>query len=185
MTPPPDFATLQGLKVAETEKNHYICQCMKNSESPIVPLNLPLAELKLVCNDSGRVEVYDRWRRRMVVLTPEEWVRQHFVNMMVASKGYPAGRIANEMSIKLNGMARRCDTVVFDDGRRPLMILEYKAPAVNITQAVFDQIARYAMALCPKYLVVSNGMCHYCCKINSNNGTYEFLTEFPDYSSII
>ena len=157
----------------------------QDAESLKVTLNLPRAELRLSRNAMGRVEVYDRWRRRVVALTPEEWVRQHFVSMMVDCKGYPAGRIANEMSIKLNGMSRRCDTVVFDDARHPRMIVEYKAPSVRITQAVFDQIARYAMVLRPEYLAVSNGMCHYCCRIDNNNGTYEFLPDFPDYSSII
>lgn len=159
---------------------------MKNSaENIFVRLNLPPAKLELTRTEDGRMCVYDRWRDRTVALTPEEWVRQHFVNMMVERKGYVGGRIANEMTIRMNGMSRRCDTVVFDDSRRPLMIVEYKAPSVAISQAVFDQIARYAMVLRPTYLAVSNGIDHYCCRIDYDNDRYFFLPELPDYSEIV
>lgn len=158
---------------------------MSRDEELMVQLNLPAAELRLSRNSAGRITVYDRWRRRDVVLTPEEWVRQHFVSMMVSERGYVSGRIANEMSISLNGMSRRCDTVVFDDELRPIMIVEYKAPSVTITQDVFDQIARYAMVLRPRYIAVSNGLSHYCCRIDYNDGSYHFLSDFPDYQSIV
>lgn len=158
---------------------------MRRGEDAMVPLNLPVADLRITQNSAGRIMVYDRWRRRDVALTPEEWVRQHFVAMMVSEKGYLSGRIANEMSISLNGMSRRCDTVVFDDNCHPLMIVEYKAPSVAITQDVFDQIAHYAMVLRPRFIAVSNGLSHYCCRIDYNNGSYRFMPEFPDYQSIV
>ena len=103
-------------------------------------LNLPPAQLRMRRDASGRVRVYDRWRSRWVVLTPEEWVRQQFVSMLVTTRGYVSGRIANEVSLDLNGTPRRCDTVVYRYDGKPLMIVEYKAPEVVITQAVFDQI---------------------------------------------
>lgn len=148
-------------------------------------LNLPPADLKLRHTENGRMEVFDRWRGRWVALTPEEWVRQHFVAMMVATKGYMSGRIANEISLSLNSMSRRCDTVVYDDLRHPVMIVEYKAPDVRISQAVFEQIARYSMVLRAPYLVVSNGLAHYCCRVDYKTGSCSFLSELPDYSSIV
>lgn len=153
--------------------------------NPIVPLNLPKANLNLERNQDGRLTVFDRWRGRRVVLTPEEWVRQNFVSMLVECKGYISGRIANEISITLNGTARRCDTVIYDDAMRPVMIVEYKAPDIKITQSVFDQIARYAMVLRAPYLTVSNGLTHYCCRIDYDNETYGFLRDIPEYAQIV
>lgn len=157
----------------------------KSDVSLFAKLNLPPALLDVERLDDGRFTVYDRWRGRRVALTPEEWVRQHFVSMLVDCKGYLSGRIANEISIRLNGTDRRCDTVVYDGAMRPLMIIEYKAPDVKVTQAVFDQIARYAMVLRAPYLAVSNGLCHYCCRMDYDGGTYEFLKEIPDYLSML
>jgi predicted type IV restriction endonuclease len=120
-----------------------------------------------------------------VALTPEEWVRQHFVNFLIESKGYPKELIGNEILIKLNNMPRRCDTVVYDKHLNPVMIVEYKASSVNITEKVFDQIARYNMVLGVKYLVVSNGVNHYCSVIDKENETYSFLRDIPSYLDII
>lgn len=153
--------------------------------SPVVPLNLPAAELDLKRDSVGRLTVYDVWRRRRVVLTPEEWVRQHFAHMLVSCKGVMAGRIANEISIDLNGTSRRCDTVVYDSAMRPLMIVEYKAPDIAVTAKVFDQIARYAMVLRAPYLVVSNGLRHFCCRMDYDKGTYDFLLDIPNYDQMV
>lgn len=149
------------------------------------PLNLPAAALDIRRGASGRREVFDRWRNRWVVLTPEEWVRQHFVSMLVSEKGYISGRIANEISISLNGMSRRCDTVIYDSAMHPVMIVEYKAPTVQLSQQAFDQIARYAMVLRTPLLAVSNGMCHYCCRMDYENGACVFLKDVPCYDSIV
>ncbi len=148
-------------------------------------LNLPPAQLEMRSGESGRAEVYDRWRQRWVALTPEEWVRQHFVSMLVTEKGYLSGRIANEISITLNGTSRRCDTVVYDRTMRPVMIVEYKAPDVQVSQRTFDQIARYAMVLRAPFLMVSNGMQHYCCRMDYEACRCEFLKDVPDYQSIV
>lgn len=146
-------------------------------------LNLPPAQLRLRYPDvSQRPEVYDPQRSRWVALTPEEWVRQNFVDMLIRLKGYPGGRIANEISIKLNSTARRCDTVVFDAMKRPLMIVEYKAPAISVTQKVFDQIVRYNMVLRARYLTVSNGIRHFCCEIDYDRMSYRFLPDIPAFA---
>ena len=156
-----------------------------NDTNPIVQLNLPRTNLCVERNAAGRLMVYDRWRGRRVILTPEEWVRQNFVAMLVEYKGYVSGRIANEITISLNGTSKRCDTVVYDDAMRPLMIIEYKSPEIKITQSVFDQIARYAIVLRAPYLTVSNGLTHYCCRINYENESYSFLSDIPQYNQIV
>lgn len=144
-------------------------------------LNLPKADLRIT-EDSGKELIFDRLRRKYVVLTPEEWVRQNFVEFLVNHKGFMAGLMNNEVSLVQNGIKRRCDTLVSDKYGNPLMIVEYKAPNVEITQKVFDQIVRYNYVFKAKYLVVSNGMVHYCCIINYDRGDYAFLKEIPRYS---
>lgn len=148
------------------------------------PLNLRPAPLKIKQQDGGnsRPLVFDPLRRRWVTLTPEEWVRQHFVAMLINEKGYPASRIANETSITLNDTSRRCDTVVFGTDCCPLMIVEFKAPSVMISQKTFDQIVRYNMVLKARYLVVSNGLHHFCAEISYSEKSYRFLEDIPSYS---
>ena len=148
------------------------------------PLNLPPFESNIKTLN-GMVKIMDVLRRRFVALTPEEWVRQHFVHFMVEYKGYSPTLMANEVAVTLNGMSRRCDTVVYQqEGLRPLMIVEYKAPHVEITQKVFDQICRYNMVLEVDFLVVSNGLRHYCCQVDAKNGSYAFLEDIPDYDTL-
>lgn len=151
----------------------------------IVPLNLPPRSLPLTQNADGTITVFDPLRRKSVMLTPEEWVRQHFVSYLVSDLGYPAGLIGNEVSLNLNGLRRRCDSIVWrQSDAAPLMLIEYKAPRVRITAKVFDQITRYNMVFQAPYLIVSNGMTHHCCKIDLQTGAYEFLPEIPAYSSL-
>ena len=146
-------------------------------------LNLPTFAAKVKERD-GKPVIFDPVRRKFVALTPEEWVRQHFVNYLICNKGYPQELLANEVSLKLNGTTKRCDTVAYDRFLAPLMIVEYKAPHIEITSAVFDQIARYNMALHVHYLTVSNGINHFCCKIDYENLTYSFLKEIPTYGTL-
>ena len=145
-------------------------------------LNLPSFDKKVIQKD-GKPFIFDIIRRQYVALTPEEWVRQHFVHYLISEKGYPQSLMANEVQLKLNGMSRRCDTVVYDRTLRPRVIVEYKAPTVNITQQVFDQICRYNMVLQVDYLIVSNGLVHYCCKVDNNTHTYTFLKDIPVYTA--
>ena len=128
--------------------------------------------------------ILDIIRRQYVALTPEEWVRQHFVHFLINHKGYPQSLMANEVQLKLNGMSRRCDTVVYDRALKPRVIVEYKAPSVSITQKVFDQICRYNMVLQVDYLIVTNGLTHYCCKVDNEARSYTFLHEVPMCSEL-
>lgn len=150
----------------------------------MLELNLPPFDEKIIQKD-GKSFIFDVIRRQYVVLTPEEWVRQHFIHFLNNHKHYPLSLMANEVQLRLNGMSRRCDTVVYDRLLRPRVIVEYKAPTVCITQQVFDQISRYNMVLQVDYLIVSNGLVHYCCKMDYSTHTYTYLTEIPDYSMIV
>jgi len=147
-------------------------------------LNLPQFDVKLK-RDRGAVCIWDRLRRKYIIITPEEWVRQHFVNYLIAEKGYTPALMANEKQVMLNGQRKRCDTVIYDNCLNPVMIAEYKSPDIKITQDVFDQIVRYNIVLKVGYLVVSNGLQHYCCKMDYDAQTYQYLSEIPAYSDLI
>ncbi len=149
----------------------------------MIPLNLPPFELR-VREQGQRRQVFDVLRRRYVALTPEEWVRQHFVHYLTEHKGYPKGLLANEVELRAAGKRLRCDTVVYDTALRPRMIVEYKAPDVDITQRVFDQISSYNLLLHVDYLVVSNGRQHYCCQMDYARHTYTFLDDIPHHTQI-
>ena len=149
----------------------------------MLTLNLPSYDTKITKNN-GRIQIFDALRRCYVALTPEEWVRQHFVNFLTSSKGYPTALMANAGAITVNGMKRRCDTVVYDKELRPRVIVEYKAPNIKITKEVFAQISRYNLTLHVDYLIVSNGLQHYCCRMDYEKESYTFLQEIPDYSNI-
>ena len=147
-------------------------------------LNLPPYATKITLKD-GKNMIWDVIRRKYVALTPEEWVRQHFVHFLVEHKGYPTSLLVNEVALTLNGTSRRCDTVLYDRTLSPRMIIEYKAPHIPITQKVFDQICRYNLVFHVDYLVVSNGLSHYCCRMDYANNSYHFLTEVPEYSILV
>lgn len=149
----------------------------------MLELNLPTCQLKFA-DEGGRVTVWDQVRMKYVAFTPEENVRQHFVSYLISAKGYPATHLMNEVSLNLNGLSRRCDTVAYDRQLTPKVIVEYKAPTVQITKQVFEQISRYNLVLKVDYLIVSNGIRHYCVKMDYENGTYSFLTEMPSYPEL-
>ena len=149
----------------------------------MLALNLPSFPLKIT-NREGKRYIFDTLRKKYVALTPEEWARQHFTHYLLAYKGYPQGLLANEIQINLNGTRKRCDTVLYRRDLSALMIVEYKAPEVEITQKVFDQITRYNMVLKVDYLIVSNGIRHYCCRMDYENNSYIFLQDIPDYKDL-
>lgn len=149
-----------------------------------MPLNLPQKQFNIKKSDDGRLRIFDRLRRKFVALTPEEWVRQNFVAFLIDNRGFPAGLMANEVSLTQNGISRRCDTLVSDRNGRPFVIVEYKAPTVAVTQNVFNQIVRYNMVFHARYLIVSNGLTHYCCRIDYTTGSYSFLEEIPHYCNL-
>ena len=149
----------------------------------MLALNLPSFAVKMQ-QRNGKSLIFDPLRKKYVALTPEEWVRQHFTHFLTDHKGYPKGLLANEIQLDLNGTKKRCDTVLFNKDLSARMIVEYKAPHIAITQAVFDQITRYNMVLKVDYLIVSNGINHYCCKIDYQSMCYSFLPDIPSYTDL-
>ena len=149
----------------------------------MLSLNLPVFDTKINVRN-GKNVIFDVIRKRYVALTPEEWVRQHFVHFLIVHKGYPTALLANEVMVKLNGTTKRCDTVLYRRDLSARMIVEYKAPHIEITQTVFDQITRYNMVLIVDYLIVSNGMLHFCCRMDYEHQSYIFLQDIPDYNNL-
>ncbi len=149
----------------------------------MLSLNLPAFDAK-IATKNGKSTIFDILRHRYVALTPEEWVRQHFVHFLITYKGYPKSLMANEVQVQLNNTKKRCDTILYRRDLSARMIVEYKAPHVGISQSVFDQITRYNMVLKVDYLIVSNGLQHYCCRLDYEHGNYTFLKDIPDYSML-
>lgn len=129
--------------------------------------------------------IFDSVRKKWLTLTPEEWVRQHLINFLNEEKGYPKSLMAIETGLKVNKLSRRSDLLLAGNSGEKIMLVECKAPSVKITQDVFDQIARYNMTLKVKYLLVSNGLNHYCCEIDFETSSIKFLPDIPSFSDCI
>lgn len=142
-------------------------------------LSFPQAELKL-SRKEGQVFVWCIIRKKSLVLTPEEWVRQHLIHFLIREKQIPIGLIAAEMAIEINQLSRRCDVVVFGKDGKPRLIVECKAPEINLTEKTFNQIAQYNAALNVDLLMVTNGLQHIVCQIDRENTLLNYLEELPD-----
>lgn len=141
-------------------------------------LNLPSYQFKLK-QQGQRTQIFDAIRKKYVVLTPEEWVRQNFLQYLIQDKKFPASLIAVEAGLKYNQLQKRMDVLVYDKQGSPHLMVECKAPEVKITQDVFDQIARYNMVFKVKYLVVTNGLHHFCCLMDYTKESYVYLEQIP------
>ena len=128
--------------------------------------------------------VFDIIRKKHVALTPEEWVRQHVIHYLLGHLKYSSGLMAVETLVKVNGLSQRADIVVYDRKGKPAMIVECKAPEVKIDNSVFEQAARYDMKLGVKYLLISNGLRHYCALLNRDEGTFTLLKAIPSFEEI-
>ena len=128
--------------------------------------------------------VLDILRRRYVRLTPEEMVRQCFINYLIEYKGYPAALMGNEVQLSVGEKKLRCDSVLYDRDMQPRMIIEYKAPDIEITEKVLHQILSYNTQLNVKYLIMSNGTQHVCLRYNDDSGRWEFMPEIPNYADL-
>lgn len=144
------------------------------------PLNLPPYPFKIT-DEQGQLFLFDEIRKKEVVLTPEEWVRQHFVQYLIREKRYPRSLIKLEGGLQLNGRAKRSDIVVFNNQGEKILMVECKAPSVKITQKVFDQIARYNFTHQIKLLAVTNGLQHYYCKIDFEKQRFDFIEALENY----
>lgn len=143
-------------------------------------LNLPTFKFKIKSNEN-KFAIFDILRKKYVVLTPEEWVRQHYIHYLIHHKNYPASLIAIEKKLILNNLTKRTDILIYNSQGQPDIIVECKAPSIRISQESFDQIARYNLKLKANYLVVTNGLHHYYCQMDHHNQRYIFLENLPVY----
>jgi hypothetical protein len=145
-------------------------------------LNFPTFTFRFK-NSENKVAIFDEIRKKFIILTPEEWVRQHVVQFLLQEKNYPKSYINVEKLIKINDLNKRYDIVVYQPNGELFLLIECKAPEVKITQQTFDQIARYNLVLNAKYLMVTNGLNHYFCQMDFENEKYIFLEELPEFET--
>lgn len=144
------------------------------------PLNLPTYPFKIKSNEN-KYFIFDIVRKKYMVLTPEEWVRQHMIHYLISAKNYPISLIAVEKKVTVNKLTKRTDILVFNTKGTPHIIVECKAPSIKISQEAFDQIARYNLKLEANYLIVTNGLTHFYAVMDLKNECYVFLENIPNY----
>ncbi|MCF8224511.1 MAG: type I restriction enzyme HsdR N-terminal domain-containing protein [Bacteroidales bacterium] len=146
-------------------------------------LNLPDYDFRIK-EESGKQMIFDPFRKKYLLLTPEENVRQHFARYLIEEKDFPSTLMTTEYGLELNRMHKRCDIIVFNRSLKPAALVECKAPGIKITNDVFDQVARYNLVFHVKYLFVTNGMQHYSCKVNFATGKVDFLSSIPLFKDL-
>ena len=149
----------------------------------LIRLDFPEYKFRVRQAENG-MEIFDIIRKRFVSLTPEEWVRQHTIHFLNKERQIPLGRMNVEVTMEMSGLLRRADIVIFNNAGKPTAIVECKAPTVKITQNTFNQIARYNMTLKTPCLIVTNGLSHFCCYIDTEKHTFYFVKTIPDYQTI-
>jgi hypothetical protein len=145
-------------------------------------LNFPSFSFRFK-NSENKVSIFDAIRKKFIILTPEEWVRQHVVQFLMIEKNYPKSLLNVEKVLQVNGLRKRYDIVVYNSDGTIHILIECKAPEIPISQSTFDQIAQYNMTLQSNYLMVTNGLNHYFCQMDNENEKYQFLNELPNYQS--
>jgi type I site-specific restriction endonuclease len=143
-------------------------------------LNFPTYSFRFK-NSENKASIFDPIRKKFIILSPEEWVRQHVVLFLIEEKKYPKSLINVEKVLLVNGLKKRYDVVVFNPNGTIFILIECKAPEVKITQSTFDQIARYNRTLEAEFLMVTNGLKHYFCLMDFENEKYTFLENLPNY----
>lgn len=146
----------------------------------MTPLRLPAGKFRVKSTEKGRL-IFDQIRKKFVHLTPEEWVRQHVVFWLLSRKRVPHSLINIEKQLDVAGTNKRYDIIIFNKDASIYCLIECKAPQIKIDQTVFDQIARYNLALQSQYLMVTNGMEHYFCTMDYESQRYAFIPDLPEY----
>ncbi|WP_107039124.1 type I restriction enzyme HsdR N-terminal domain-containing protein [Brumimicrobium mesophilum] len=150
----------------------------------LTPLNFPKTPLKL-SKKGDEIYVWDIFRKKKLLLTPEEWVRQHVLHFLINEKEVPATLIAAEYPIEVNKMVRRCDGVLFNREGKPIAIVECKAPKINLTEAVLHQIAQYNFRLRVNWLILTNGLQTIVAFVDQSSGAIQYFEEIPFYGEMI
>ena len=146
-------------------------------------LNFPVYDFRYTERENKKY-IFDIIRKKYVLLTPEEWVRQNFIRYLLEEKDYIQSLVRVEMFFKLNRLSKRADIALFDRNGRPKVLVECKSPKIAISQVVFEQVARYNLSFKVDFLVVTNGMQHFCCKMDYEKKSYTFLKEIPGFEEI-
>lgn len=149
----------------------------------MIQLNLPNFDYKIK-NEENQKFIFDIIRKKYILITPEEWVRQHFIHFLINQLSYSKGLLKVEGGLRYNRLSKRSDILVYDRNASPFMLIECKAPEVKISQAVFEQAALYNKTIKAEYLTITNGLRHFCCKIDHENGSYSFTKNLPPFSEI-
>lgn len=146
----------------------------------MIPLNLPQFEFKIQ-ETEGKLSIFDILRKKYVALTPEEWVRQHFIHLLIVNYNYPKSLIKIESGLKYHQLSKRSDIVVYDRSGNLFLVVECKAASVPVSQETFNQAARYSFSLRAKHLAVTNGLKHYCCRVDYDTSKIEYLKDLPQF----
>ena len=147
-------------------------------------LNFPVYDFRYTERENKKY-IFDIIRKKYVLLTPEEWVRQNFIRYLLEEKDYIQSLVRVEMFFKLNRLSKRADIALFDRNGRPKVLVECKSPKIAISQVVFEQVARYNLSFKVDFLIVTNGMQHFCCKMDYEKKSYTFLKEIPGFDEVI
>ncbi len=150
----------------------------------MLQLNLPEYKFRIKIQNE-REYIFDNLRKKFIALTPEEWVRQNFIRFLIDEKKYPASYIAIEKQIELNGQKKRCDAVIYNPDFNPYVLIEFKAPQIKLNQATFDQAAVYNSKLKVDFLIISNGIEHFACQVDTTNCRYSFFEQIPNYGDLL
>jgi hypothetical protein len=149
----------------------------------MLKLNLPEYNFKFI-KEKNKLKIFDNVRKLFVTLTPEEWVRQNYIMFLINEKDVPASHIITESQLKLHELKKRTDAIIYNKKMEASVLIEFKSPEVKIETGVFEQINRYNIALKLKYLIVTNGLTHYYCRVNNENNNVEFLNDIPMYNEL-
>jgi hypothetical protein len=146
-------------------------------------LNLPQFDIKIQ-ESNGKTEIFDALRKKYIILTPEEWVRQHFVNLLVTHYQYPKSLISLESGLKYNELQKRSDIVVYDREGKAFLLVECKSADVPLSEATFKQLSTYNFTIKSPYIAITNGLNNFCCRIDHEKGSYEYLKDLPAYKEL-
>ncbi len=147
-------------------------------------LNLPKFHFQIRENTSGKLEIFDSIRRKYIILTPEEWVRQNFIRFLIEYKNFRASLMSIEKALKVNNLLKRTDIVQYNKQGKPIVIVECKAPHIKINEDTFAQAAMYNLKMQVDYLIMTNGLTHYICKVNYHNHKLEYLKDIPNFRDL-
>jgi hypothetical protein len=145
-------------------------------------LNLPPFDYK-IREINGKAAIFDNLRKKFIILTPEEWVRQHFVNLLITQYKYPKSLIKLESGLKYNRLQKRSDIVVYDRSGNIFLLVECKSADIKISQNTFEQVARYSLSLKAQHIAITNGLQNFCCSVNHEEAGYQYLNDLPLFSS--